>query len=94
MNLLANILKVFVMGGVIAYFPEGVLFHSRLFFRESKLVNCFPTLFGKGNTRSNSLLLIHRSFTQWYNTPLRIVAVVFSRKYFLSMYWWMVMVCG
>jgi len=53
------------MGGVIAEFPEGGLFHSNEFLRESKLVNCFPTLFGKGNTRSNSLLGIHRSFTQW-----------------------------
>jgi hypothetical protein len=53
------------MGGVIAYFPDGVLFHSRLFFRESKLVNGFPTLFGRGYIRSNSLLLIHLSLTQW-----------------------------
>jgi hypothetical protein len=82
------------MGGVISYLPEGVLFHSRLFLFLSKLVNGFPTLFGKGNIRSNSLFGIHRSLTQWYNTPLRIVAIVFSRKYLRSMYWWMVMVSG
>jgi len=80
------------MGGVIAKFPDGVVFHSREFLFLSRLVSCFPTLFGSGYIRSNSLLLIHRSLTQWYNTPLRIVAVVFRRKYFLSMYWWMVMV--
>jgi hypothetical protein len=80
------------MGGVISYLPFGGLFHSRLFFRESKLVSCFPTLFGSGYIRSNSLFGIQRLLTQWYNTPLRIVAVVFSRKYFRSMYWWMVMV--
>jgi hypothetical protein len=78
------------MGSVIAELPEGVVLHSRLFFRESKLVNGLPTLLGKGNIRSNSLLLIHRSLTQWYNLPLRIVAVVLSRKYLRSMYWWIV----
>jgi hypothetical protein len=80
------------MGGVIPYLPSWVLFHSKEFLRESKLVNGLPTLFGKGNTLSNSLFGIQRSLTQWYSTPLRIVAIVFSRKYFLSMYWWMVMV--
>jgi hypothetical protein len=82
------------MGGVIALLPEGVLFHNSAFLFLSKLVSCFPTLFGRGYIRSNSLFGIQRSFTQWYNTPLRIVAVVFSRKYLRSMYWWMVMVCG
>jgi hypothetical protein len=80
------------MCGVISYLPDGVLFHSSEFLFLSKLVSGFPTLFGNGYTRSNSLLGIHRSLTQWYNLPLRIVAVVFSRKYFLSRYWWMVMV--